>query len=29
MVDIRVAAYGVIIRDDSILLSHWIGGNAW
>lgn len=27
--DIRVAAYGVIIRDDSILLSHWTAGRAW
>lgn len=27
--DTRIAAYGVIIRDDSILLSHWTSGRAW
>lgn len=29
--DIRIAAYGVIIRDDAILLSHWNehGRSAW
>ena len=24
-----MAAYGVIIRDDQILLSHWTAGRAW
>jgi 8-oxo-dGTP diphosphatase len=27
--DTRVSAYGVIVRDDSILLTHWTVGRAW
>ena len=27
--DIRIGAYGVIIVDDAILLTHWHDGGAW
>ncbi|WP_111765353.1 NUDIX hydrolase [Nakamurella deserti] len=29
MTDIRIGAYGVIIVDGSILLTHWHDGGAW
>lgn len=27
--DIRIGAYGVVIVDDAILLTHWNAGGAW
>jgi 8-oxo-dGTP diphosphatase len=29
VIDTRVGAYGVIVRDGSVLLSHWTEGGLW